>query len=111
MFFGIFKRVWFLWALSLIFNIITLLLITYQIHPQNKTLALHYNVISGVDWYGNGINLYQIPAAGFLITILNFVFYVSVKKSRTFYAPLAASTSLVVQLILLFAATALAVIN
>jgi hypothetical protein len=111
MFYDILKRVWFLWALCLIFNIITLLLIVYKIHPSGKILALHYNVILGVDWYGPGNNLYQIPAAGFFITLLNFIFFKNFKPTEMFYAGLIPGATLVVQVILLFATVLLIRVN
>ena len=53
-----FSEIWFLWTLCLVLNIITFLFIFFKIHPGDKTLALHYNVLIGVQWYGKGKNLY-----------------------------------------------------
>jgi hypothetical protein len=100
----LFKKVWFLWALSLIFNIITLLLVYFKVGSSGKILALHYNVVTGVDWYGSSKYLYQIPAGAFFITALNFIFYRFVKNTGMFYAPLAAGINVVVVATLLFAA-------
>lgn len=111
MFQDILRQPRFIWALCLIFNIITLLLIIFKIHPQGKIIALHYNVISGVDWYGKDYNLYQLPAAGFVISLLNFFLYRIIKQTSIFYAPLAAGASLIVQLILLFTAFLIISVN
>lgn len=111
MFLNNLKRVWFLWALCLIFNIITLLLIIYKIEPSGKTLALHYNVVFGIDWYGEGNNLYQIPIAAFLITLLNFIFFKLLQSTKMFYENLTVGASLLAQLIFLFATVLLIRIN
>ncbi|HYV33802.1 MAG TPA: hypothetical protein VE973_03060 [Candidatus Limnocylindria bacterium] len=106
-----FTNVWFLWALCLIFNIITFLFIYFKIHPGNKTLALHYNVLVGVEWYGKGKNLYFIPGVGLLISGVNFVLYRSFKNNEVFLASLTVFVSLSVQLILLGAALFLSRVN
>jgi len=106
-----FSSVWFLWALCLIFNIITFLFIYFKIHPGNKTLALHYNVLVGVEWYGKGKNLYFIPAVGFAISLVNFILYKALKDGNDFLPPLTVFVSLAAQLILLTAALSLAAVN
>lgn len=104
MFFTILKKVWFLWALCLILNIIALLLVYFKVGSlPNKTIVLHYNVILGVDTYGQAKYLYQIPAAAFFVTALNYFFYILIKKSKMFYSPLSAGVSLIIQVVLLFA--------
>ena len=101
----------FLWALCLIFNIITFLFIYFKIHPSNNTLALHYNVLAGVEWYGNGKNLYFIPGVGAAITAVNFSLYRSFRGQPYFLPFLTAFVSLCIQLILLLAALFLARVN
>jgi hypothetical protein len=104
MFLGIFKKVWFLWALSIIVNIIALLLVYFKIGGQpEKTIVLHYNVILGVDNYGQANKLYIIPAAAFFLCSLNYIFFRLTKMTRMFYSPLLAGMSLIIQLVLLFA--------
>lgn len=107
----IFSNVWFLWALCLIFNIITFLFIFFKIHPGNQSMALRYNFIAGVEWYGRGKNLYFIPGAGFAITLVNFVLFTSIKQTQKFFAPLTAFISLSVQILLLAAVLFLGQIN
>jgi len=104
-------NVWFLWAACLIFNIITFLFIYFKIHPGNKTLALHYNVLVGVQWYGKGKNLYFIPAVGLAISAVNFTLFKALKDNKLFLSALAAFASLCAQIILLAAALFLARVN
>ena len=77
-----FTNIWFLWAVCLIFNIITFLFIYFKIHPGNKILALHYNVLAGVEWYGKGISLYLLPAAALGISLANFTLFRAVGDSK-----------------------------
>lgn len=107
----IYKNILFLWSLCIFINIITFLFIYYKIHPGNKTLALHYNVLVGVQWYGKGINLYFIPAIGFLYTLINFFLYRTFKKSNEFLPLIAIFITLFSQIILLSAAVFLSQVN
>jgi hypothetical protein len=104
-------NIWFLWALCLIFNIITFLFIFFKIHPGNKTLALHYNVLVGVQWYGKGKNLYFLPAIGFVISAVNFTLFRSIRNNKDFLSVLTIFVSLCAQIILLMAALLLAKVN
>jgi hypothetical protein len=103
--------VWFLWALCLIFNIITFLFIYFKIHPGNKTLALHYNVLVGVQWYGKGKNLYFIPGVGLAISTVNFILYKALKDNKIFLSQLTVFASLCAQIILFAAVLFLSKVN
>ena len=85
--------------------------IFFKIHPGTQNLALHYNVLVGVEWYGKGRNLYFIPGIGLAITAVNFTLYRALKDNRFFLAELTAYVSIFVQIILLIAAMFLARVN
>jgi hypothetical protein len=104
-------NIWFLWAVCLLANIITFLFISFKIHPGNRTLALHYNVLVGVEWYGRGENLYLIPGVGLVISAVNFVLYKAFKDQENFLSYLTVFVSLCVQVILFTAVVALAKVN
>lgn len=106
-----FSNILFLWILCLSFNIITFFLIFFKISSGTQTLALHYNVLVGVEWYGKGLNLYFIPAIGLTISIVNYILYRSLKDNRYFFSQLTAYASLFVQIILLMAVIFLARVN
>lgn len=106
-----FGNIWFLWALCLVFNIITFLFLYFKIHPGNKTLALHYNVLVGVEWYGRGKNLYFIPGVGLAISSINFILYRAFKTYDNFLPFLCVFVSLSAQIILLAAVLFLATVN
>lgn len=101
----------FLWAGCIAINIIAFLFIYYKIAPSHKTLALHYNVMVGVDWHGSGNNLYNVPAVAFCITVINFVFFRALKNQKSFLSYISAASTLAIQLILLVALLFLAKIN
>jgi hypothetical protein len=109
--FAYFKEIWFLWVLCFIVNIITFLAIYYKIHPGNRTLALQYNILVGVEWYGKGKNLYFIPAVGLAIAAINLFLYRLLKDDKNFLSFLTVFVSLVVQFILLAAVLFLSTVN
>jgi hypothetical protein len=93
----------FLWPLSFLFNIITFLIIRYKLGGNSESsMALKYNIISGVEWFGKGQNLYLIPIVGFFIFVINFILFRSLRNAEPFLSILTTSATLVVQIILLF---------
>lgn len=96
---------------SLIINIITFLYIFFKINPGNADLALKYNVIAGVEWYGQGINLYLIPATGLVILIINYLFYYRTKNKPSFLNFFIGFATLTTELILFLAIILLIRIN
>lgn len=101
----------FLWALCLIFNIITFSFIHYKILPTGNTFALKYNVIVGVEWYGKGYNLYQIPLVGLAIIGLNYLLSRLLKQRSDFLAAMSIFVALAVQGLLLAAVLFLKTVN
>jgi hypothetical protein len=86
-------------------------LIYFKIHPGGKTLALHYNVLAGVEWYGKGDNLYFLPGAGLAISAANFSLFKALKNNGSFLSPLTVFASLCAQIVLLAAVLFLATVN
>ncbi|MCL5667215.1 MAG: hypothetical protein M1383_05610 [Patescibacteria group bacterium] len=107
----LFAKIDFLWLSGLVLNIITFLIIFYKINPGGRPLALHYDVLVGVDWYGKGRNLYLIPFAGLAVLIINFILYRSLKNIASFLAFLSGFVSVGIQLVLLLAVILLSRIN
>ena len=106
-----FKEIWFLWLLAFTLDIITLLVIYFKIHPSSRTLALHYNVLIGVDWYDHGNNIYFLPMAGLIIIFANLFAGNLLRNRDDFFNFLAASASLAAQVILLSAVLFLTLVN
>jgi len=105
------KTFWFLWFLTIIINIITFFIVYFKINPRDETIALKYNIFTGVEWYGRGLNLYLLPLSALIITILNFILFKRLKKYQNFLNFLTIFTSLVVGLIILSATLLLIRVN
>lgn len=100
-------RIWFLWIVSVLFLSISFLLIYYKIKPQDNPdvpVALHYNVVVGVDLYGNGRNLFLIPLTGLIIFVLNVVVYRLLRRRQRLLAEFVVFATATVSFVL-FAAT------
>ena len=96
-------RIWFLWAISALFTSISFLVIYYKIKPQDNPevpVALHYNVIVGVDLYGRGRNLFLVPLTGLIILILNIVIYRLLRHRQKLLAEFVVIVTAVVTMIL-----------
>ena len=107
---GFLKGIWFLWSACLLINIITFFLIKFKIHPGNGT-PLRYNILEGVEWYGQGKNLYLIPGVGTMALLANFFVFKKLREENSFLAFLAAFVTLCIELILLVAILFLTSIN
>ena len=60
-----------------------LALIYFRIHPSDKLLILHYTIPFGIDLVGPWYRLYEIPIAGAVIALVNFILaYVFYTKQR-----------------------------
>ena len=96
------KKILCLFSASLALNIIIWLLIYIIFNNINRPIALHYNILFGIDSIGNWYNLFILPLTGLIILIINFVtvfyFYILRKKNLI---KLTSIGSLVIQIILL----------
>ncbi len=101
----------FLWGLTGIFIIIAFLIAHYKIKSAPATVALHYNVIGGVDLLGKKTDYYKIPLAGLVIGGINFAAYRFATNRRDFAAFLCALVSALAGLILLSALLFLSSVN
>lgn len=101
----------FLWGVIFILNIITFFLVYNKIGFANKTLALKYNILVGVEWYGSGKNLYLLPSTGFLLSIVNLILYSKLRYSNLFYSPLFIFASMCLQITMLLAVLFLMSVN
>jgi hypothetical protein len=110
-FFLQFKNILFLWVFCLSINIITFLFIFIKINPRGNSVALFYNVLAGVEWYGKGTNLYFIPLSGLLMLFVNLALYKTLKNIKVVMPFLAVFVTLFIQVIILIAALSLSTVN
>lgn len=91
----------FLWAATLVVIIITFLAAYLKIRSAPQTLALHYNVIVGVDVLGSRTKLYQVPLTSLVIAGVNFFLIWLLRLRQSFLPLLLAAISLTCALIVL----------
>jgi hypothetical protein len=101
----------FLWLLAFALNIITFVLIFYKSGLEGPNVALKYTVRVGVITYGEGKNLYWLPALGLIVNSLNLTLFKKLKSGHNFFLPVILSTSLLVQILLLLSVILLAAVN
>lgn len=92
-----------LWGGTIVLIIITLILAYYKVRGGPSPVALHYNVIVGVDALGDRNRLYFIPLAGFIIAVVNTVIVRLLPMREQFLEIILASGSLLANVILLIA--------
>lgn len=92
-----------LWGGTIVLLIITLILAYYKVSGGPSPVALHYNVIVGVDALGDRNRLYFVPLAGFIIAAINAVVSRLLPLRDGFLQIILASGSLLTNLVLLIA--------
>lgn len=93
----------FFWSIAILSIIVSFLIIYFKIRPTSEPMALHYNVIVGVDALGPGTHLYRIPLIGLIVLVVNILFSRFGKGASQSLVLLAGITSAVVAVILLCA--------
>lgn len=105
-------RILFLWYGSAILVIITFFLVQFKIRPHGDfPVALHYNVLIGVDAFGRGAAVYIIPAASLFVLAFNFLLYKSLARREKFLAFLTAVVAVIVSFVLCAAVVFLFQVN
>jgi hypothetical protein len=101
----------FLWSATIIVIIITFLAAFYKVRSAPQTVALHYNVIVGVDVLGSRSRLYQVPLTAAIIAGINAAFVKFLRPAQRFLPILLGAISLVCAIILLAATLFLYQVN
>lgn len=60
-------------ATSLLLIIILVLTIFFNLRPTSEPMALHYNVLVGVDLVKKGLNIYQLPLIAVIVLVYNLI--------------------------------------
>lgn len=100
----LYNRILWLWLGSFVLFIVTLAAVFFKIHNAPETIALHYNIIVGVNEVGNKYELLKLPATGLLIGIINFALARIQKFDKTFLPFLASLVTVIANTVLLIAA-------
>ena len=101
----------FLWFFAVVISSISFLIIYYKIRPTDAPLALHYNIIVGVDLLGKGTDLYKLPIVSFSIVAANIVLSLLVRKWQPALQVFIAAVSLLSSILLLLTVLLLVTVN
>lgn len=71
-----------LFLFGLFLNIISWILVSIKGRPENYIIPLHYLSVKGVDKTGPWYLIYQIPLAGLLILVINFMIIFNLSKKN-----------------------------
>lgn len=105
------KSFLFLWILSLTLNIITLLILNFKPNFHGDNVGLKYNIIAGIIWYGSGKNLFSLPLAGIVLSVINFCLFIRINNSQKYLAWAITLSNLFIQIQILIAIIFLNFIN
>ncbi|MCK5416004.1 hypothetical protein KAI92_01085 [Candidatus Parcubacteria bacterium] len=80
---------------------------------DEEQIALHYNVESGIDYYGDIDKIYVLPMLGLLVALINFLLYInfSKHKDRKFILHILMSAVIIINIILLAGIVSIYLIN
>jgi len=92
-----------LWTATAVIIIITFFAAYLKVRTAPQTLALHYNVIVGVDLLGNRKQLYTVPLTAVAIAAVNVLFLRLSRLRQPFLSVLLAAASCACAIILLAA--------
>ena len=105
------NKILFLWIATFVVIIISFFITYYQVSNSPQTVALHYNVIIGVDVLGPRNRLYQVPITAVLITAVNMTINRFLSERERFLGHALAAISLVACLSLMVAVLLLGRVN
>ncbi len=98
-------------AAGLILNIILWILLASKFGYSQEKIALHFNVVYGIDFVGDANRVYQIAILGLLIFIVNLALAKMIYGKEKLLAYFLTTAGAFVQIILLIAALSLLNLN
>lgn len=96
---------------SAILNIILWFIVAGKFGFSADKVALHFNVVYGIDFLGSARQIYQIPLAGLVIGLVNFFLSVKIYAREKLFSYILSLAGLAVQILLLVAVLVLAILN
>lgn len=98
-------------ATGLTLNIILWILLLSKFGYSQEKIALHFNVVYGIDFVGGTNRVYQIAILGVLILIINLSLAKMIYGKERLFAYFLTLSGALVQIILLLAALSLLNLN
>lgn len=96
---------------GLILNIILWIVIVSKFGLSHEQEALHFNIVYGIDLVGSSRQLYELPAAGLIIFLVNLWLAKLIYERDRLFSYFLAYGSLVAQLILGMGLLSLVILN
>lgn len=96
---------------AIVFNIILWVLLAGKFGVNDERVALHFNVVYGIDFLGSSRNVYELPAAGLVILIVNTFLGGWVYERQKLFTYFLFFGSFFIQIIILMSAAALIFLN
>lgn len=97
--------------IGLILNLLLWLLVYFRLPIQVEPIILRYNIYVGINLIGPWYQAYFLPLAGLVVFLLNFFIGRSVFKKDFLLARILSLVATICQIILLFTAVLLAIVN
>jgi len=96
---------------GVILNIILWLMLGGKFGWSGERIPLHFNVVYGIDFLGSTREVYQIPLAGLVLLAVNTFLSSKLYSREKIFSYFLSFSAAVLQIILIIAAAALAVLN
>ena len=96
---------------GLLLNIILWIILISKFGLASEPMPLHFNVVYGIDLVGQSRRVYQLPAAGLGIFLINLFLGRSIYQVIKLFAYFLIFTSLAIQILLFIASLGLVFLN
>ncbi len=93
---------------ALLLNVVSWILVSFRGRPENYIIPLHYIPVKGVDKTGPWFMIYEIPLAGFVILIVNFLIAFNLLKKDLKASYLIASATILLGIFFVIASWSIA---
>lgn len=98
-------------VLSLLLNIILWVVLWSKFGLGSEPIPLHFNIVYGIDFVGRARLVYQLPAAGLLILIVNSTLSNILNKEEKIFGYFLNFAGLLVQVMIFIAGLVLVFLN
>lgn len=96
---------------GLLVNIILWAILFGKFQFSHEAIPLHFNPVYGIDLVGRSTLVYELPATGFVILLVNLFLGRWIYPSNIFFSYLLTMAAASIQILLLVAVLALTAIN
>jgi len=98
-------------GLSLLLNIILWIILTSKFGFTSELMPLHFNIVYGIDLVGKTYRVYQLPAAGLGIFLINCLLGKSIYPVIKLFSYFLVFAALAIQIVLFITSLGLVFLN